>query len=163
MKNRRIVAALLIIAILCVGVGFAATTENLNFTGKITYKTDVLQLVWGTVTDGIDLVSEFSGTNTDTFEVLIDTTEWNVGEAKSFVVTVENNSGYAATGVNVNSLVEATNYTVKAEIDKTDIAAGQTANVTITVTMKAYPTPTANATAVNDQFTFTVTGNQATN
>ena len=158
MKNRRILVALLAVAILCVGVGYAATTEVLNFTGKITYD-PTLQLVWGTATDEDDLLESVSGDGTDTFTVSMDTSEWHVGDEKSFTVAVNNVSSYAAKNVVVSSVTNAdtlSNYTINASISTQEIAAGASATVTVTVRMDSYP----DAEISEAEFSFTVTGNQ---
>ena len=158
MKNRRILVALLAVAILCVGVGYAATTEVLNFTGKITYDS-TLQLVWGTATYEDGLLESFSGDGTDTFTVSMDTSEWHVGDEKSFTVAVNNVSSYAAENIVVSSVTNAdtlSNYTIKASISAKEIAAGASATVTVTVRMVSYPV----AEISEAEFSFKVTGNQ---
>ena len=158
MKNRRILVALLAVAILCVGVGYAATTEVLNFTGKITYDS-TLQLVWGTATYEDGLLESFSGDGTDTFTVSMDTSEWHVGDEKSFTVAVNNVSSYAAENIVVSSVTNAdtlSNYTIKASISAKEIAADASATVTVTVRMDSYP----DAEISEAVFSFTVTGNQ---
>ena len=158
MKNRRILVALLAVAILCVGVGYAATTEILNFTGKITYD-PTLQLVWGTATDEDGLLESVSGNGTDTFTVSMDTSEWHVGDEKSFTVAVDNVSSYDAESVVVSSLTNAdtlSNYAINARISEQEIAAGASATVTVTVRMVSYPV----AEISEAEFSFKVTGNQ---
>ena len=158
MKNRRILVALLAVAILCVGVGYAATTEILNFTGKITYD-PTLQLVWGTATYEDGLLESVSGNGTETFTVSMDTSEWHVGDEKSFTVAVDNVSSYAAGNVVVSPVTNAdtlSNYTINARISAQEIAAGASATVTVTVRMVSYPV----AEISEAEFSFTVTGNQ---
>ena len=104
MKNRRnVVIALLLIAVLCVGIGYAALNDTIDFTGKISYTPD-FQIVWGEAnyTDG--LLTDVSGTDTDKFTVSMDTTNWVVGETKTFTVTVKNASRYDAENVTVQAL-----------------------------------------------------------
>ena len=161
MKNRRILAAVLLIAILCVGVGYAAVADTINFTGTIKYDGPSLQLVWGNVTEGNALLTDPTGTGTDNFTVTLDTTEWNVDETKTFKVEVLNETNFTATNVKVDALTITdvdTYYDVTATIDSTTIAANTgKAIVTITVTMTDYP-----AAAVNANFTFQVTAEQGT-
>lgn len=160
MKNRRIVVvALMLVAVICVGVGYAALNDTINFTGKVSYTPD-FQIVWGTVTDSEGILTEYDGTDTDTFTVSMDTTEWTVGEAKTFTVDVKNNSRYAAENVQVKGLnVDALdgNYTVTATVTgATTIAVGGTTTVTVTVTMTNYPED-----AVSDaEFTFQIYADQ---
>lgn len=157
MKNRRIVVALLVIAILCVGVGYAAVADTIHFTGKITH-TPSLQLVWGEASYETGLLTDVSGTDTDTFTVSMDTTEWDVGATKTFTVDVKNPTAYTATNVQVSELTTVDNYEVTAVVTgSTTINAGGSTTVTVTVKMTSYPT-----TEVNTAFTFKVTAEQGT-
>ena len=145
MKNRRtVIVALLLVAVLCVGVGYAALNDTINFTGKISYTPD-FDIVWGTATDPAGILTDSDGEDTDTFTVSMDTTEWTVGETKTFTVTVKNESRYAAENVAVKALTTtavADNYTVTASVTgATDIAVDGTTTVTVTVTMDSYPVP----------------------
>ena len=156
MKNRRIVVvALMLVAVICVGVGYAALNDTINFTGKVNYKAE-FPIVWGTVKASDGILTSDEGTGTDTLTVSMDTTEWAVGEEKTFTVTVENNSRYDAKNVKVQALTTtavADNYTVTAEVTgATTIVVGGTATVTVTVTMDSYPTDTVTDAA----FTFEV-------
>ena len=162
MKNRRIVVvALMLVAVLCVGVGYAALNDTIDFTGKVNY-TPKLQIVWGTVTDSEGILTNSEGTDTDTFTVSMDTTEWIVGETKTFTITVRNISHYAAENVAVQALTTTAveeNYTVTAEVTDGDtIAVDGTATVTVTVTMNSYPTDTV----TDATFTFQVSADQVT-
>ena len=145
MKNRRIVVvALMLVAVLCVGVGYAALSDTINFTGKVSYTPD-FQIVWGTVTDTNSILTNSEGTDTDTF-----------------TVTVKNNSRYAAESVAVQALTQTAvegNYTVTAAVTgATTIAVGGTTTVTVSVTMDSYPTDTV----TDAEFTFQVYADQVT-
>ena len=162
MKNRRIVVvALMLVAVLCVGVGYAALNDTINFTGKVSYTAE-FPIVWGTVTDSESILTNSEGTDTDTFTVSMDTTEWTVSQTKTFTITVKNNSRYTAENVTVSAVTDtavAANYTVTAELTGANtIVAGGTSTVTVKVTMNSYPTDTVE----NAEFTFTVTADQAT-
>ncbi len=160
MKNRRIVVvALMLVAVICVGVGYATLSDTINFTGKVSYTPD-FQIVWGEATYADGLLTDVSGTDTDTFTVSMDTTEWTVGESKTFTVDVKNNSRYAAENVQVKGLnfdALGGNYTVTAAVTgATTIAVGGTTTVTVTVTMTNYPED-----AVSDAaFTFQIYADQ---
>ena len=162
MKNRRIVVvALMLVAVLCVGVGYAALSDTINFTGKVSYTPD-FQIVWGEATYADGLLTDVSGADTDTFTVSMDTTEWTVGEEKTFTVTVKNMSRYAAENVAVQALTTtavADNYTVTAQVTGADtIAVDGTTTVTVTITMNSYPD-----TEITDAaFTFKVYADQVT-
>lgn len=160
MKNRRnVVIALLLIAVLCVGIGYAALNDTINFTGKISYTPD-FDIVWGTATYADGLLTDVDGSDTDTFTVSMDTTEWVVGETKTFTVTVKNVSRYNAENVAVQALTTTAvedNYTVTAQVTGADtIAVGGTTTVTVTVTMDSYPTDTV----TDAEFTFQVYADQ---
>ena len=142
MKNRRIVVvALMLVAVLCVGVGYAALSDTIDFTGKVSYTPD-FQLVWGEVTDTSSILTDKGPAGNDTITVSMNTTSWVVGEDKTFTVAVTNNSRYAATNVQVKTLnvdALAGNYTVTAVTGANTIAVGGTTTVTVTVTMINYP------------------------
>ena len=162
MKNRRIVVvALMLVAVICVGVGYAALNDTINFTGKVSYTPD-FQIVWGAVNDPESILTNSEGTDTDTFTVSMDTTEWTVGQTKTFTVTVKNNSRYDAENVAVKALTQTAvedNYTVTANVTGSDtIAVDGTTTVTVTVTMDSYPTDTV----TNAEFTFQVYADQVT-
>ena len=153
MKNRRIVVALLLVAVLCVGVGYAALSDTINFTGKITHENS-LQLVWDNFQDAAGVTTAHSGEGTDAFTVSINTSEWNTNEAKSFTVDVKNPTTFDASNVQVTTPTGVpANYTVTAGIDANSIAAGGSATVTITITMDSYPS----ADLIEVPFTFQVT------
>ncbi len=153
MKNRRIVAALLLIAILCVGVGYAALSDTINFTGKITYETS-LQLVWNNFQDAAGVTTAHSGEGTDAFTVSIDTSEWSTNEPKTFTVDVKNPTDFNASNVQVTTPADApANYTIRTAISADTIAAGGSATVTVTITMNSYPS----ADLEEEPFTFQVT------
>ena len=155
------VVALMLVAVLCVGVGYAALNDTINFTGKVSYTPD-FQIVWGTVTDTDGILTNSDGTDTDTFTVSMDTTNWTIGDTKTFTVTVKNTSHYDAKNVAVQALTQtaiASNYTVTAQVTgPTTIAVDGTTTVTVTITMNSYPD-----TAITDaEFTFKVYADQVT-
>ena len=159
MKNRRIVVvALMLVAVLCVGVGYAALSDTIDFTGKVSYTPD-FQLVWGDVTDSSSILTDTGTPGSNTITVSMDTTDWTVGETKTFTVAVENNSRYAAENVQVKALnvdALAGNYTVTAVTGANTIAVDGTTTVTVTVTMTNYPEDTVTDAA----FTFQVYADQ---
>ena len=162
MKNRRIVVvALMLVAVLCVGVGYAYLQDDITFTGKVSYTAD-FQIVWGTPTDSEGILTNPEGEGTDTFTVSMDTTDWPVGETKTFTIPVQNISRYDAENVAVQALTQtevAGNYTVTADVTGNNtIDAGDTTTVTVTVTMNSYPT----ATVTDAKFSFTVHADQVT-
>ena len=159
MKNRRIVVvALMLVAVICVGVGYAALQDEITFTGKVNYTPD-FQIVWGAVTDTSSILTETGTPGSDTITVSMNTTSWDVGEDKTFTVAVENNSRYAAENVQVKTInvdALAGNYTVTAVPAANTIAVGGTTTVTVTVTMINYPEDTV----TDAPFTFQVYAEQ---
>ena len=141
MKNRRIVVvAILLVAVLCLGVGYAALTDSITATGTITYNQDLVLQWTGDVEGGATTET----TNGDTLEFTVDTSDWTKGVAHTYTVDVTNTSTkYNATGVAVSAVTNnaSANYTVTATIsgDGTINASG-TATVTITITLNEYPT-----------------------
>lgn len=144
MKNRRIVVvAIMLVAVLCLGVGYAALTDTIDATGTITYNQDlVLQWTGEVNKDPGDNVTTDT-TNGDALAFTVDTSDWEKGVEHTFTVTVTNTSTkYNATGVAVSAVTNnaSANYTVEATIDAATINAGGTATVTITITLNSYPT-----------------------
>ena len=158
MKNRRIVVvALMLVAVLCVGVGYAATNDIIDFTGKITHETS-LQLVWDNFQDAAGVTTAHSGEGTDAFTVSINTSEWSTNVPKTFTVDVENPTNFPVTSVTVSTPSGApANYTVTAVSEDTTIPVGGSTTVTITITMNSYP----DSNLTDEPFTFTVTGETA--
>ena len=163
MKNRRIVVvAILLVAVLCLGVGYAAVKDTITATGTITYNPD-LQLQWtGNVlgTAGEDVTTQT--TNGDNLEFTVNTSSWVKDAVHTFTVTVTNTSDkYKATGVTVSDVTNNASdcYTVTASIDNSTIAANNgTATVTITITLNSYPTEAD----YTQTFTFTVSNTGVT-
>ena len=163
MKNRRIVVvALMLVAVICVGVGYAALQDEITFTGKVSYEPD-FQLVFDQVVGGND-ASEVTDANVDengNLTVSVDTTAWVIGQTKTFTATVKNESRYNAVDVAVSTVSKTglDNYTITATLDNgvNSIAAlTGTATVTITITMNSYPVEKVE----NIPFSFNVTANQ---
>lgn len=171
MKSRRnFVVAILLAAVMCIGVGFAAISSTLGLKGTINYNPafsiewqedsaklgdDALESTIGDTQFGEDTVS--------TLQFTIDTTDWTVGQSHIITAVIENNSKYDATNVTVSALAYTGNagelddyYEVTVANDE-DITAGATGTVTITIKMKEYPQTDASYTGT---FKFTVTAEQ---
>ena len=159
MKNRRIVVvAIMLAAVLCLGVGYAAVTDSIDATGTITYNQDLV-LEWTGDVNGTDVTTET--TDGDTLEFTVDTSDWTKDVEHVFTVEVANQSTkYNATGVTVSVGTNdaSANYTVEAEIDSATISASGSATVTIKITLDNYPT-TEN---YEQTFTFTVSNTGVT-
>ena len=164
MKNRRIVVvALMLVAVICVGVGYAALNDTINFTGTINYTsefpltfttsiggTNASKVSGATVSDGdLAVTIDASGMDTDANKTL------------TFTVEVENLSDYKAEGLSV-APSSSTNFEVSVVLAATTIGAGQKTTATVTITMVDYPVPTSGSLAT-ETVSFTVTGTQAAN
>lgn len=162
MKSRRnFVVAILLVAIMCIGVGFAALTSVINGTGTITYD-PTFAITWnGAESENAD-VSITADEGTDlTFSV--DTSTWKVNDSCTITATVKNDLKYAAKNVKVQELTTtavSAYYTVTVELKDaaTTIAAGETLDVIITIEMTKYPQV---ATEFSADFTFKVYAEQA--
>ena len=167
MKSRRnFVVAILLVAIMCIGVGFAAISSTLGLTGTINYDPS-FKIEWKADSAKLDnaelssTISDVDTTSTLTFSV--NTTDWTVGQSHEITAVIANNSKYNATNVTVSALTYTGNagelddyYEVTVE-NIADITAGATGTVTITINMKKYPQTDKSYTGT---FSFTVTAEQ---
>ncbi len=160
MKNRRnVVIAILLIAVLCVGIGYAALTSSISFTGNILYTPKDFSVYWASLEDAGDVLK--SETVTDSaITVTMDTTDWALNDTKTLTATVKNKSRYDAINVQVGTAT-VDNYTIETSISKNTVDADDTdsAIVTIKITMTAYPAA-ALTEAAPATFTFNVTADQ---
>lgn len=166
MKSRRsFVVAILLVAIMCIGVGFAALSSTITGTGTITY-TPAFDIEWTQTVTGDEVsgvaVSTTTHTN-DTLAFTVDTSSMAVNDTTTVTATVQNNSKYAANNVTVTpASANATTdncYTVVAAPSATTIDAnGGTITVTFTIKLTAYPQVDK---AHNVTFNFSVSAVQA--
>lgn len=160
MKSRRnFVVAILLVAIMCIGVGFAAMTSVINGTGTITYN-PTFNIEWTeNVTGASDVVVSTDAHENDTLAFTVDTSDMAKNATTTVTATVKNNSKYDATNITVSTVTYGDNngYYEVDVADVADIAAGATGTVTITITLTEYP-------QVDDDyevtFTFSVTAEQ---
>lgn len=167
MKSRRnFVVAILLVAIMCIGVGFAAISSKLGLKGTVTYK-PAFSIEWqegSAKLDNVALESTIGDTQFDedtvsTLQFTIDTTSWNVNDPHKITAVIANKSKYNATNITVSTVTYGDNngYYEVDVADVADIAAGATGTVTITITLTEYP-------QVDDDyevtFTFSVTAEQ---
>ena len=163
MKSRRnFVVAILLVAIMCIGVGFAAITSTLGLKGTVNYnpsfaiewKADSVKLDNNALESTISEVESKS-----TLQFTIDTTSWNVNEPHKITAVIANNSKYDATNITVSSVTygDDKGYYEVTVASIADINAGDTGTVTITINMKKYPQTDASYTGT---FSFTVTAEQ---
>ena len=164
MKNRRIVVvALMLVAVLCVGVGYAAMQTTITFTGNINY-TSEFPLTFTTNIGGTN-ANKVTGATVSggDLEVTIDANGMDTVTNKTltFTVEVENLSDYKAEGLSVVPS-SSTNFDVSVVLAATTIEAGQKTTATVTITMTGYPVP-ASGNIATETVSFTVTGTQAAN
>ena len=161
MKNRRIVVvALMLVAVLCVGVGYALTSEAITLNGSVKYTPEfILQWKDANVT-GDDVVASPT-LNADKTELTftVDASEWTVGTSKTYTVTVTNPSKYAGEHLRVVAdTVTGAYFTVTATPDGESIGANNgEQTVTITIQMTSLP---AVSTEYTESFTFSVVADQ---
>lgn len=164
MKNRRIVVvALMLVAVLCVGVGYAALQDVITFTGNINYTTD-FQLTFTDTISGTNaslVTSPTVNNETGALTVSIDASSLDPDESMTFTTVVSNPSKYKADNITI-AATDSACFDIEAVPASTAITAGGTVVVTVTITMKAYPVPTSGNTAT-ETVSFTVTGTQAAN
>ncbi len=147
MKCRRnFVVAILLVAIMCIGVGFAAMSSTINGTGKITYS-PAFEIEWTEAVTG-DNVSGVAVTTTthtnDTLAFTVDTSDLAINNTTTITATVKNNSKYAAKDVTVTPATATPTsdnyYTVIAVPSAETITAnGGEITVTFTITLTQYP------------------------
>lgn len=167
MKSRRnFVVAILLVAIMCIGVGFAAMSSTLGLTGTINYDPS-FKIEWEADSAELDNVAlestigdtQFGEDTVSTLQFTIDTTSWNVNEPHEITAVIANNSKYNATNVMVSTVTYGDDkgyYEVTVE-NVAGIAAGDKGTVTISITMVAYP---KTADKYTGKFEFTVTAEQ---
>ena len=162
MKSRRnFVVAILLVAIMCIGVGFATMSSVINGTGTITYG-PTFAITWAGAESDNGNVTIAADEGTD-LKFSVDTSTWAVNDDCTITATVKNDLKYAAKNVEVQDLTTtavSAYYTVTVELenDATTIAANGTLNVIITITMTAYPQ--VDETGFNADFTFKVYAEQ---
>lgn len=160
-KKRNLLVGLLVMAIMFVGIGYAALSSTLGLKGTLTYtpdfaiewKADSVEVDGASVTSTIADVEEVS-----TLSFTVDTSDWTAGDAHTITAVIENNSNYDATNITVSAVSQTTDtvYTISVA-DIADIAADGEGTVTITITLDEYPEA---ATDYTEVFSFTITAEQ---
>lgn len=163
MKCRRnFVVAILLVAIMCIGVGFAAISSTLGLTGTINYDPS-FKIEWKADSAELD-EEELESTIGDvdaisTLQFTIDTTDWTVGQSHKITAVIANNSKYNATNIEVSPVTYGDNkgYYEVTVASIAGINAGDKATVTISIKMVKYP---QTADKYTGTFKFTVTAKQ---
>ena len=175
LKRRNAVLAFLLVAVMLLGVGFAALSETLTVTG--TAAVQVASDVPGEQTpaekeydediyftnvaaaDGTKGVTAELDTTKDAITVTVPTGVLGVqGDTTVITATIKNDSTHAVTVTPVDT--DSTNFdvaTVFVDPSNENIAAGQSTNVKITITLKT--APTADIAAETIKVTYTVATN----
>ena len=167
MKGRRnFVVAILLVAIMCIGVGFAAITSTITGTGTITYD-PAFAIEWTTNVTGanvsdVNVTSSAVDKENDVLTFKVDASSLVVGGTTTTVTaTVKNNSKYDATNVTVTPSTDTATtdnyYTVVAVPSQTTIASGSSIDVTFTITLTKYPQASS---LYETEFSFSVTAEQ---
>ena len=153
MKNRRIVVvAILLVAVLCLGVGYAALQNTLTAKGKV--NVTIFDVDWkeGSATGYNPVIDDANDTLTFTVP---DTKLQEVGDTVTINATIVNHDKrYPANITVTNNVLNTTNYTVTVVTGATTIAANE-GELTVTITIELTSMPTENL--VNDEFSFTIT------
>lgn len=181
MKNRKnIVIAFLLVASLCLSVGFAALTDTLNINGNINVGGDNTSneeaaKEWDADVyfSSVNKTSKTGNANDSKYTVAIDTTATKDnltvnlesgclsvnGDSVTFTATIKNESNdYAATisAATVTGLTNVSDYiSVTANVPEGNIEPGATKDVTITIKLIKTPADSINVTNLNIAFTAT--------
>ena len=165
MKRRNLILSFVAIALLLIGLGYAALTDTLTVTGSVSTTT-------------ADLVLQFTGEKTDDTEGPATGSVTVAAKAKTATVSVE---GLQNVGDSVTVTIEFTNASAQDDMDAKDVAAqvaagynteyflvtAETSATTLAVGAKATVTITVelvksvNAADISTDFTVTVTGTMA--
>ncbi len=153
LKRSKILVAFLVVTVLCASVGFAAVSDNLNATGKLSVDVTNSEIVedfnadvfFSGIPEAEEGVTATIGTDTDELSIQIaNTVLTSVGDSTTIKVTIENAGAYAvnlATPTTTNEAIA--NYaSVTAALGATSLAAdggADTTTLTITVTLTAIP------------------------
>lgn len=181
MKNRKnIVIVFLLVASLCLSVGFAALTDTLNINGTINVSgdndsNDAAAKEWDADVSFSNVVktSTYGNADDSKYTVAIDTTTKDVltvnlesgclsvkGDSVTFTVTIQNNSEDYAADITFNApTVDNSNYFTVTIGDTIttgdDIAAGESKEFTITVALAKTPATAIEGSTFSIKFTAT--------
>ena len=143
-KNRRIIViAFVLVAMLALGVGFAAVADDLSITANLaspSWEPNVyISAVGGDVTSNTTI-----GTNTDAVTVTLNKKLFNKDETASFTVTFKNDNAFAiAVDTSEAAKVTTADFTVTPDKTAFDIAANSEVTVTYNVLLNTDVTDNA--------------------
>ena len=175
MRNRRnVIIAFLVVAVLCLGVGFAALSDSLTVGGTLSYNPDKGnealnaavyftdgEVTGGTCTKSASItvtVDNVDASNTkDKLTITVGEDAFAVaGETAIITATIKNDSETAVTVSAHTETAYATHFTILSP--SADIEANGTGTITITITLKTVPAATISAEA----FSFDITAEPTT-
>ncbi len=161
LKRNKVLVAFMLVAVLCMAIGFAAISDTLYVSGtaglsiedgsafdeefeKNVYFVDAMAVAGNVSVSKIE--SDEDGDEKDKYTFAIDAAAFNkVGATQAVTVWVQNNNNIAA-NLKVSTVEEGTlaDYIeVTPKLDTTSVAAGAKTQLTITVELKKVPTSTA--------------------
>jgi hypothetical protein len=150
-RNRRIIViAFVLVAILALGIGFAAVSDGLSVTANLaspSWEPNVyISAVGGDVTSNTTI-----GKNTDAVTVTLNKNLYNKNETASFTVTFKNDNAFPIS-VNTSEAAKVTTADFTVTPDKTEFVIPKNEEVTVTYTVLLNTDVTDNALSA----TFTV-------
>ncbi len=151
LKRSKVLVMLLVITVLCASIGFAALSDTLNVSGKLSMNIENSEIVEEFNADVYfqsvksqenGITASVNSEDDDLVDIAIDNTVLTkVNDTAVVIATIKNAGEYAVTlktPTTVNT--EIANYaTVTAQLAATELAAGETTTLTITVTLTAIP------------------------
>ncbi len=163
LKRSKILMMFMLVAVVCMSIGFAALTDELTATGDLTwvvpdsttdptnptvvnfdedvYFSAVDSSIGGNAADKSKVVVVFdtSTTNVDTFDIAIgDGVFTNAQQNVNVTATIKNDSDYKV-DVKVETIDPHAYFTVEGVLGAASIEAGQTTTLNVTITLDALP------------------------
>lgn len=168
MRNKRtFIGVALLIAVLMLGVGYAAvTSRTLKITGDATATPDDTNFV----VEFDESVDPTTGGNGTTVALITDGDEATInvsglttaGQSATATYTIKNSSKGIGANLTAATSVTGTNadfFSVDCAFDKTTIGADESTTVTVTVTLEKTPVDAAKTATVNVDLTATAVNN----
>ena len=166
MKNRRfVIGAFLLVAVLCLGVGFAALQQTLTVTGSLSYDTQLANEAFdedvyftgtpainGTASDLNSITAVIDDDDNDNLIITVSAGAFSAaGEAATVTVEVLNDSTDAL-AVSFDEFEQPSASFVISHCDPIEIVAGETGTLTVTITL-VDTSATVDAAAINMSIT----------
>lgn len=166
MKNRRfVIGAFLLVAVLCLGVGFATLQQTLSVTGSLSFDTQLANdafdedvyftgtpSVVGTATDLDSITAVINSEDNDNLVITVNAGAFSAaGETATVTVEVLNDSTDALT-VSFDEFEQPSTSFVVSHCAPITIEAGQTGTLTVTIELVS-TSATVDAAAINMSIT----------